>query len=378
MRILLSIPSLAAGGAERQFAALAAGLAARGHEVLAVALGGGGPLAADLGTARLRMLGKTSRLDNLRVALALARLLRSEAPQIHYAFLPTCCVLGALIKPLSPATRLVFGSRATKVEGLGQAGRLLLGLEARLAHRAELVIANSEAGQAFCLGRSFPAKRVRVVDNGIDMVRFRRDRTLGAALREQWEVEAGQRLIGLIARLDPMKDHATFLAAAARLAAQQPELRFVCVGGGPEGYARSLREHAAALGLDGRLVWAGERADMGAVYNALDVACLSSVSEGLPNVLCEAMSCGVPCVATDVGDAARVVEGVGLAVPPRSPAALADGLIAMLERLAHEGPGLGLLCRERVAREFSLERMIQATEALLRALLPENGPQKQP
>jgi glycosyltransferase involved in cell wall biosynthesis len=376
MRILLSIPSLAAGGAERQFAAVASGLAARGHEVLAVALGQGGPLAADLGAARLIELGKTSRLDNARVALALARLLRREAPQVHYAFLPTCCVLGALLKPFCPATRLVFGSRATKVEGLGQAGRLLLGLEARLAHRADLVIANSKAGQAFCLRRSFPAKRVRVVDNGIDTMRFCPDWGLGAALRAHWGVEPGERLVGLAARLDPLKDHATFLEAAARLAARQPELRFVCVGGGPAAYAQSLRERATGLGLAKRLIWAGEHAEMPAVYNALDVACLSSVSEGLPNVLCEAMSCGVPCVTTDVGDAARVVEGVGLVVPPRDPAALADGLAAMLERLERDGPRLAVLCRERVEQEFSLARMVEATEALLRAILPAGGRQK--
>ncbi|MGE4265240.1 MAG: glycosyltransferase [Desulfovibrio sp.] len=377
MRILLSIPSLAAGGAERQFAALASGLAARGHEVLAVALGQGGPLAADLGAARRIELGKTSRLDNPRVALALARLLRREAPQVHYAFLPTCCVLGALLKPFCPATRLVFGSRATKIEGLGQAGRLLLALEARLAHRADLVIANSTAGQTFCLGRGFPAERVRVVNNGIDTMRFCPDRTLGAALRTQWGVTEGQRLVGLVARLDPLKDHAAFLAAAARLGAQRPETRFVCVGGGLESHAQSLRERATALGLDGRLVWTGERADMPAVYNALDVACLSSASEGLPNVLCEAMSCGVPCVTTDVGDAARVVEGIGLAVPPRDPAALAGGLAAMLERLEREGPRLGVLCRERIEKEFSLARMVEATEALLRAILPEGGRRKQ-
>ncbi len=377
MRVLLSIPSLAAGGAERQFAALASGLAARGHEVLAVALGQGGPLAADLGAARLIGLGKTSRLDNPRVALALARLLRREAPQVHYAFLPTCCVLGALLKPFFPATRLVFGSRATKVEGLGQAGRLLLGLEARLAHRADLVIANSKAGQDFCLGRGFPADRVRVVDNGIDTMRFCPDRSAGAALRTQWGVGPGQRLVGLVARLDPLKDHTTFLAAAARLAVEHPGLRFVCVGNGPAGYAQSLREHAVGLGLADRLIWAGEHADMSAVYNALDVACLSSASEGLPNVLCEAMSCGVPCVTTNVGDAARVVEGIGLAVPPRDPAALAGGLAAMLERLEREGPRLGVLCRERIEKEFSLARMVEATEALLRGILPGGGRRKQ-
>lgn len=373
MRVLLSIPSLAAGGAERQFAALAAGLAARGHEVLAVTLGRGGPLALGLGAARLIELGKTSRLDNLRVAFALASLLRTEAPQVHYAFLPTCCVLSALLKPFRPATRLVFGSRATKIEGLGQAGRLLLGLEARVAHRADLIIANSKTGQAFCLGRRFPADRVRVVDNGIDTMRFRPDRSLGAALREEWGVEHGQRLIGLVARLDPLKDHATFLEAAAKLAEGHAEARFVCVGGGPEGYARSLRERAEGLGLGGRLVWTGELEDMPAVYNALDVACLSSTSEAFSNVLGEAMSCGVPCVTTDVGDAARVVEGVGLAVPPRNPAALADGLAVMLERLEREGPRLGALCRERVEAEFSLPRMVAATESLLKDMLSDEG-----
>lgn len=311
------------------------------------------------------------------MALALARLLRREAPQVHYAFLPTCCVLGALLKPFFPATRLVFGSRATKVEGLGQAGRLLLGLEARLAHRADLVIANSKAGQDFCLGRGFPADRVRVVDNGIDTMRFCPDRSAGAALRTQWGVGPGQRLVGLVARLDPLKDHTTFLAAAARLAVEHPGLRFVCVGNGPAGYAQSLREHAVGLGLADRLIWAGEHADMSAVYNALDVACLSSASEGLPNVLCEAMSCGVPCVTTNVGDAARVVEGIGLAVPPRDPAALAGGLAAMLERLEREGPRLGVLCRERIEKEFSLARMVEATEALLRGILPGGGRRKQ-
>lgn len=373
MRILLSIPSFAAGGAERQCAALAAGLAARGHAVLAVTLGRGGPLALGLGAARLIELGKSSRLDNLRVGLALARLLRREAPQIHYAFLPTCCVLGALLKPFRPATRLVFGSRATKVEGLGQAGRLLLGLEARLAHRADLIIANSKAGQAFCLGRSFPAERVRMVDNGIDTMRFRPDRSAGAALRLLWGVEPGTQLIGLAARLDPLKDHATFLEAAARLAEGRPELRFVCVGGGPEAYARSLLERAAGLGLAERLIWAGECADMPAVFNALDVACLSSTSEAFPNVLGEAMSCGVPCVATNVGDAERVLGAVGLAVAPGDPAALAAGLAAMLGRLEREGPRLGALCRERAETEFSLTRMVAATESLLEDMLLGEG-----
>lgn len=368
MRLLMSIPSLAAGGAERQFAELACGLAARGHQVLAVTLGRAGPLAEALGQARLLELDKASRLDSLRVHLALAGLLRREKPQVHYAFLPSCCVPGALLRPLIPGAKLVMGVRASGLEpgGLDHAGRALLWLEARLSSRADLVIANSRAGRRHCLERGFPGRRTVVVENGIDTLRLRPDKSLGAPLRHEWGVGPGELLIGLVARLNPMKDHPTFLAAAARLAALRPELRFVCVGAGPEAYARGLRDQALGLGLGGRLLWAGQRHDMPRVYNALDLLCLSSAyGEGFPNVLGEAMSCGIPCVSTDVGDAARVLGATGIVVPPGKVSGLVLGLEDMLERLKLQGRVLGDSCREHVCTRFSVGRMVAATEDVL-------------
>ena len=373
MRILLSISSLEPGGAERQFAELAAGLAARGHEVLAVALGLGGPLKTALGGAQLVALGKQNRWDNLRVAVRLARLLRSFRPQVHYAFLPTLCVFGAFLRPAAPGARLVMGVRATNVDHKaythGQAGSLLQRLEARLSFLADLVIVNSEAGRADCLARGFPEARTVVVPNGIDTVRCRPDRGLGLPVRTEWGVGAGQALIGLVARLDPMKDHANFLKAAALLAAKRPGVRFVCVGNGPEPYFNALRGQAEALGLANRLVWAGLRQDMANVYNALDALCLSSAyGEGFPNVLGEAMACGAPCVTTDVGDAALVLGGTGVVVPRGDASALAAGLETLLERLDREGEGLRALCRGHIVAEFSVERMVETTEALLAGL----------
>jgi len=379
MRILLSIPSLMPGGAERQFAELAAGLCARGHEVLAVALDQGGPLETALGAARLVVLGKTSRLGNARVAFGLAGLLRSFRPQVHYAFLTSACVLGGLLKPFFPATRLVMGLRATDVDhaayAYGRAGRVLHGLEARLSALADLVIANSQAGRRDCLARGFPEARTVVLANGIDTGRCQPDRTLGQALREAWGVGPEELLVGHVARLDPMKDHPNFLRAAALLSARRPEIRFVCVGAGPEGYATELRRQAGGLGLGGRLVWAGGRADMPAVYNALDLLCLSSAyGEGFPNVLGEAMACGVPCCATDVGDAALVLGDLGVAVPRREPETLAAGLAALLERLEREGEALRRACRARIVAHFSLERMVADTEALLLKLCDSGRP----
>lgn len=370
MRILLSIPSLALGGAERQYAELARGMAAHGHEVLCAVLGQGGPLAGELGGARLELLGKRGRLDNLRVLARLGLLLRSFRPQAHYAFLSAPCVLGALLKPLFPETRLVMGVRATPVEHqayeTGRAGALIHGLEAGLSRRADLVVCNSEAGRKSAEARGMAAHTLCVVHNGIDTARFRPDKTLGATLRQAWGVPAEARLIGMVARLDPMKDHSNFLKAAALVAERRPEARFVCVGGGSEGYASELRRQAGTLGLDERLTWAGARGDMPAVYNALDMLCLASAyGEGFPNVLGEAQSCGVPCATTDVGDAALVVGDTGAVAPRRNPEALAGAMLAQLARLEAEGASLRGACRERVVENFSVERMVERTEELL-------------
>jgi glycosyltransferase involved in cell wall biosynthesis len=355
---------------------LATGLAQRGHEVLAVTLGQGGPLASSIVGARLLPLNKRTRLDNLRVLFALASLLRQNRPQVHYTFLSAPAVLGGLLRPLFPATRLVVGVRATQVDfshyGHGRAGRIMDRLEARVASRADAVIANSQAGRNDCLKRGIPAQRCHAVPNGIDTDRCRTDRALGSPLRAEWGVTAGQPLVGLVARLDPMKDHPTFLEAAARIATANPQARFVCVGGGPEAYSAQLRQQAEALGLAERLTWTGTRTDMPAVYNALDVLCLASAfGEGFPNVLGEAMASGVPCVTTDVGDAALVVGDTGVVVPKGDPKALAQGILDQLQRLEREQDALRDACRQRIVTEFSVERMVLATEALLQGLCQE-------
>lgn len=377
MRVLLSIPSLMPGGAERQLVALANGLHRRGHRVRVVALGSGGPLATELDGPDLDVLGKRSRLDNLRVLRELARLVRTSRPQAHYGFLTAPNILGAMLRPLFPRVPLVMGVRASAVDfsqyDYGRAGRLATRLEARLACLAQAVVVNSQAGLTLCLERGYPKDRCVVIPNGIDTRRFRLDRASGATLRANWGASATDILVGLPARLDPIKDHPTFLQAAALLARQRPDLRFVCIGGGPEATLIPLKRLGDELGLDGRLVWAGGIANMTAAYNALDLVCLCSQSEGFPNVLGEAMACGVPCVSTEVGDAALVLGDTGEFAPPGEPEALAAAILRQMNRLDREGDELRTRCGQRVVQQFSLERMVADTEALLLRLAAGPG-----
>ena len=118
------------------------------------------------------------------------------------------------------------------------------------------------------------------------------------------------------------------------------------------------------MGIAEKLVWAGVRAEMPAVHNALDLATSSSVSEGLPTAIEEAMACGVPCVVTDVGDSALIVGESGIVVPPRNPEALAAGWQACLMKDRVE---LGLKARSRILEGFSAERQIMRTKRAILA-----------
>ena len=137
---------------------------------------------------------------------------------------------------------------------------------------------------------------------------------------------------------------------------------------GLEPYRAAALATLETANLGTRLRWRGQVRDMPAFYSALDLLTSSSAfGESFSNVAAEAMACGVPCVLTNVGDAREIVSDTGLVVPPRDPEALAAAWDAMLGRT---GPELSAACRRRVEEHFSVERLVEATEAALYELRP--------
>jgi glycosyltransferase involved in cell wall biosynthesis len=109
----------------------------------------------------------------------------------------------------------------------------------------------------------------------------------------------------------------------------------------------------------------GYRSDIECLLPGVDVLCLSSAfGEGFPNVLGEAMACGIPCVSTDVGDARRIIEDTGLIVPGRDPASLADAMIDLIDRGPAARAALGRAARERIEKTYSLPRIVERYIAL--------------
>lgn len=377
MRIAFLIRSLVRAGAEGQLVTLARGLKAAGHEVRVAVFYAGGELEPVLSSAGIRVvdLRKTGRWD-VRFLGRLARYVKEYSPDVLYGFMPGANLAGLTLKPWVP---VVWGIRDSSTEVLGTRGlaRASVAAQQRLANLPALIIANSHAGRDYNVRHGFPANRTLVIPNGIDTDRFAPDAQLRARAREAWGIRPNEPLVGLVARLDPTKDHPSFVRAAARVAACHPHVRFVCVGGGPEPTLASLRSLARSLALgDDRLIWAGHHADMPAVHNALDIACSTSVTEAFPNALAEAMSCGTPCVVTDVGDSARIVGATGVVVPAAAPSSFADALLATLARLETSAVPMREAARSRVVAEYGLESCVRRTTDALQSVVkaPRNAP----
>lgn len=372
MDILFLSRSMDLGGAERQLAILASGLRRSGHQVKVAVFYKGGPLESELnaGGVPVIYLGKKGRWDVLGFIVNLVRTVRKENPDVLYGLMGIPNVLIAMLKPFFPKVHIVWGVRSSYMDWnqYDWPPRLAFWLEVWFSRLADLIICNSWAGMDYSKQRGLPASKLVVIPNGIDTQFFFQNSEAGEVVRREWSVQRKEKLIGLIARLDPMKDHPTFLKAAALLNRENNDVRFVCVGDGSEPYKSKLLTLAKSLGLEGCLIWAGERNDMPAVYNALDLLVSSSSGEGFPNTVGEAMACGVPCVVTDVGDAARIVGDTGMVVPANDPTALKHGIVTMLRNLEANGKLPGVRARERILEEYNVEKMISKTVETLTAL----------
>lgn len=371
MKILFLIPSMASGGAERQLAILASGLQRVGHDVLVAEFYGGGLLEGDLheGHVRLVDLEKGGRWHMVRFFLRMARLVRRERPDIIHGYLGIPNILSAFLRMLCPASKVVWAIRASNMDlsRYGWVSRFCYRLECIMSPCADLIIANSHAGKAHAMRNGFTEARIVVIHNGINTEHFIPDRATGCVQRKEWGVPDDVPLIGLVGRIDPMKDHETFLRAARRVYKERPDVRFVCVGRAYGARLNEFQRLARDLGISDRVIWAGEKSDLVAVYNSLDVLCLSSFfGEGFPNVVCEAMACGVPCVATDVGDVAAIVGSSGHIVPPRNAIALGDALLRIVSERRQLPDGK---LRQHVLDCFSMDRLITGTQHALYSLL---------
>lgn len=237
---------------------------------------------------------------------------------------------------------------------------------ARLSRGVRRIVVNSVAGIRAHALLGYDASRMVLIPNGYEVERFRPDPESYREVRQELALPPDTLVVGMLARFDPQKDHATFLRAASLVAKAHPGVVFLMGGNGVTSgnpaFARILRK----CSLPGeRLRLLGEVSDMPRILAALDLFVSSSAfGEGHPNVVGEAMCCGVPCIVTDVGDCALMVGNTGLVVPPRDAGALARAINQALSWSALERRRRGLAARKRMVSNFEINRVNARRESL--------------
>jgi len=374
MKVCFLIRAMERGGAEVQLTSLACGLSRRGHDVSVLTFYPGGVLENALRDAGVSVasLGKSGRGKIVSSIRTLVRTVRQKQPDILHGYLPTANLLALLSRPFIGGTKIIIGVRASDMD-LSRYDAVTAWsyrIERLLSRFAHAMIANSHAGANIYSGR-LPFERTFVIPNGIDVNVFRPDPVSPVTLRDDLGIGESSPLIGLVARIDPMKDHETFLRAASIVHAARPDVQFVCIAGNIHSLETSgLRQRAQEYGITANLHWAGPFDDLSNIYPALDALTLASVcGEGFPNVVAEAMACGVPCVVTDVGDAAVVVGETGRVVPIGDAEALAAGLMEMVSLTPGEKAGLSDAARDRIASRFNKDDLVERTGDILERVM---------
>lgn len=205
---------------------------------------------------------------------------------------------------------------------------------------------------------NYPPHRTAVIPNGVDITRFSQT-TDPSSLREAVGLTSTTPVVGVVARLDPVKNHPMLFRAFKTVLHHRPECRLLVIGNGPEEGA--LKDLAESLEIHDRVLFLGARQDIPSLLQIVDVFALPSFSEGMSAALIESMAAGVPIVATDVGGNSEVVEHnvTGYLIPDNDETAMADRLLDLL-RNPETRWRMGEAGRRRAAQLFSLQTMVNA------------------
>jgi glycosyltransferase involved in cell wall biosynthesis len=256
-------------------------------------------------------------------------------------------------------------------------------MQRHICRLADRILVNASAIRDWLIADGYDADRITVIPNGIDLARFEQPKVSGS-VHAEFGIPIRAPLVGVVGRVTRFKGLEDFLKAAATIALRYPTAHFLIVGEGigrtatlarDEEYRQELKQLAAQLGIQDRVVFTGFRADVERIFASLSVSVQPSLSEGLSNVVLESMATGLPVVATRVGGTSEAVEdGVnGLLVPPGDPAALAQAVCGLLAEPTLAA-SLGAAARSSVMERFSIKRLATTTGSFYESLLHGNVP----
>jgi len=365
--LLYSITELPVGGTEQQLLELVRGLDRTRFRPIVLNLKPGGPLEREFTQVpgvRVISLDRTGRRSPI-ILLKICSILRRMKVDVVQPFM-TPAILLTLVSAFlcrTPVKTITERSGPGRRKETPLRYRLYLAMEDFLGRFVDLAITNSEAGKRYLVERGIGPERVKVIYNGINLTRLGADEDEVMALRERLGLSQEGKVVGMIASMYPVKNHAIFIQAAAVISQSIPDVKFVIVGNGPlRGYLENLSRD---LDLASKVIFCGDHRDPGTYLSVFDIAVVTSDVEGCCNVLLEAMALGKPVVATNVGGNPELVrhEETGILVPPRDIEALAKAIIGLLDN-TETRDAMGRRARDEVTSRFTVENMVRQHELL--------------
>ena len=365
IRIVHVISDLDTGGAEMMLAKLVGAMDRARFSSTVISLTDRGQLGEQIESSGVAVhaLGMKRGRPDIFALPRLIRLFRMLKPTIVQSWLYHADLLSTMAVKFLGLPILVWNVRCSDMDlkRYSPLTRWVQRVLAQWSATPAAVIVNSEAGKQLHEQVGYRPRRWDVIPNGFNTKRFHPDSSVRLSLWKEWQMPEDAVIVALVARVDPMKDHAAFLEAAQQVAKVRGNVHFFLVGKDTE----TLAPAVAAKGLTDRVRILGYRSAIECLLPGVDVLCLSSAfGEGSPNVLGEAMACGVPCVSTDVGDARSIIGNTGLVVPVRDPASLAHAIIDLIDRGPAAREHLGRAARARIETEYSLARIVDRYTAL--------------
>lgn len=379
-RLVHVITGLNTGGAETTLLELArhAGQTSFDHTV--VCLTDPGPtwkLLNELGVQTIN-LGMPRGIPDPRAIWRLRRLLRRHRADVVQTWLYHGDLIGGLAAKLA-GVPVTWGVRHSNLaRGVNQRSTRLVaracGLLARWVPSAIICCAESALRPHQALG--YPAERMLVIPNGFDLAAFRPNREARRSVRAELGIPLDAPLVGMLARFHPQKDLPMFARMAGLLTAREPAVHVLLAGTDLTWDNAELASWLDAAGVPrDRMHPLGRRSDTPRVQAALDVACLTSrAGEAFPRVLGEAMACGVPCVATNIGDSAMIVDVTGLIVPPGDAELFAEAVTTLLTEDPVARAERSRECRARVTEHFDIDVVVGRFDAVWQRLFRGENP----
>lgn len=367
MKILFLITGLAYGGAETQLVRLATRLKRRGWEVRVVSLMPPQAYVEELEATGIPVfsLGIQRKLPDPRPILRLAQLIREWRPHIVHSHMVHANFLARLVRFLAPIPVLICSAR-----NISEGGRFREIFYRLTDSLCDLTTQVSQAGlERYVQVGAVPCRKVRYIPNGVDIERFKPDPESRLKIRRELEIDGFAWLA--VGRFDLQKDYLTMLQAFSHVVRNHKDSDTVLLIAGDGPLRKTMEITARELGIEQHIRFLGIRQDIPQLMNAADAYVMSSMWEGMPNVLLEAHATGLPIVATDVGGNREIVlnEVTGFLVPPKDPYSLGRAMLDLMKLPEGERKQMGQAGRKRIEENFAMDRIVDQWENLYREFL---------